>query len=162
MLSGEVRSCSAMNNLCLHIIILNCGCRLNITVSSSATERETPYRRTPQRGMKRKRQVIEEEFQKSAYQSTARSVGDIDIVEDCPEGKFVKLYNKSDKVWMILNMSSLSLFYWCITYKWIFFNCYSLWPATVYLHLTLVLFIFYAFSMINGCMFIWLGIDEIE
>ncbi|XP_037794519.1 lamin Dm0-like isoform X1 [Penaeus monodon] len=71
--------------------------RLNISVSSSATERETPYRRTPQRGMKRKRQVIEEEFQKSAYQSTARSVGDIDIVEDCPEGKFVKLYNKSDK-----------------------------------------------------------------
>lgn len=53
--------------------------------------------------MKRKRQVIEEEFQKSAYQSTARSVGDIDIVEDCPEGKFVKLFNKSDKVGILMD-----------------------------------------------------------
>lgn len=68
--------------------------RLNISVTSSA---ETPARRTPQRGFKRKRQVIEEEFKKSAFQSTARSVGDIDIVEDCPEGKFVKLFNKSEK-----------------------------------------------------------------
>lgn len=90
-------------NLCLSVIILNYVCRLNISVSSSATERETPYRRTPQRGMKRKRQVIEEEFQKSAYQSTARSVGDIDIVEDCPEGKFVKLFNKSDKVGILMD-----------------------------------------------------------
>lgn len=73
--------------------------RLNISITSGATvvgERETPVRRTPLRGLKRKRQVIEE-GSKSAFQSTARSQGDIEIAEDCAEGKFVKLRNKSDK-----------------------------------------------------------------
>jgi len=61
-------------------------------------ERETPIRRTPLRGMKRKRTVVEESSsEKSAFQSTARCLGDIEIAEDCPEGKFVKLHNKSEK-----------------------------------------------------------------
>ena len=49
--------------------------------------------------MKRKRTVVEESSsEKSAFQSTARALGDIEIIEDCPEGKFVKLHNKSEKV----------------------------------------------------------------
>ncbi|XP_045608036.2 lamin Dm0 isoform X2 [Procambarus clarkii] len=73
--------------------------RLNISTSriiASSSGKDTPIRRTPIRSMKRKRTVMEEESRKS-FQSTARSTGDIDIVEDCPEGKFVKLQNKSDK-----------------------------------------------------------------
>merc|ERR1711970_306770 len=70
-----------------------------VTVTTRTTEeRETPIRRTPLRGLKRKRTVVEESSsEKSAFQSTARSLGDIEIAEDCPEGKFVKLHNKSEK-----------------------------------------------------------------
>merc|ERR1711970_1583088 len=69
-----------------------------VTVQRTTEERETPIRRTPLRGLKRKRTVVEESSsEKSAFQSTARSLGDIEISEDCPEGKFVKLHNKSEK-----------------------------------------------------------------
>jgi len=69
-----------------------------VTVTTRTEERETPIRRTPLRGMKRKRTVVEESSsEKSAFQSTARALGDIEIIEDCPEGKFVKLHNKSEK-----------------------------------------------------------------
>merc|ERR1711970_590965 len=69
-----------------------------VTVQRTTEERETPIRRTPLRGLKRKRTVVEESSsEKSAFQSTARSLGDIEIAEDCPEGKFVKLHNKSEK-----------------------------------------------------------------
>lgn len=75
--------------------------RLNISTSrilSTTTERDTPIRRTPLRGMKRKRTVVEEDtVRKSSFQSSARSSGDLELVEDCPEGNFVKLQNKSDK-----------------------------------------------------------------
>lgn len=75
--------------------------RLNIKVglvTAASSGKETPARRTPIRAVKRKRTVMEEDtVRKSAFQSTARSTGDLDIVEDCPEGKFVKIQNKSDK-----------------------------------------------------------------
>ncbi|KAB7506119.1 Lamin Dm0 [Armadillidium nasatum] len=79
--------------------------RLNLTPSSKKTisslisgERETPVRRTPVRGMKRKRgTIVEEDLKKSAFQSTSRATGDIEIIEECVDGKFVRLENKSDK-----------------------------------------------------------------
>ncbi|KAK8721848.1 hypothetical protein OTU49_012604 [Cherax quadricarinatus] len=75
--------------------------RLNISTSrviASSSGRDTPIRRTPIKALKRKRTVLEEDsMRKSAFQSTARSVGDIEIVEDCPDGKYVKLQNKSEK-----------------------------------------------------------------
>ncbi|XP_068209608.1 lamin Dm0-like isoform X2 [Palaemon carinicauda] len=75
--------------------------RLNMSSSRGVVitgERETPIRRTPLRGMKRKRTVVEEDVvTKSSFQSSARSSGDLELVEDCQEGKFVKLQNKSEK-----------------------------------------------------------------
>ncbi|KAK3892515.1 hypothetical protein Pcinc_003640 [Petrolisthes cinctipes] len=75
--------------------------RLNISVTkeSKVGTRETPIRRTPLRAGKRKRGMAraEEEVTRSAFRSTARTTGDLEIEEDCPEGKFVKLRNKSQK-----------------------------------------------------------------
>jgi len=72
--------------------------RITVTTRTEGERGETPIRRTPLRGMKRKRTVVEESSsEKSAFQSTARALGDIEIIEDCPEGKFIKLHNKSDK-----------------------------------------------------------------
>lgn len=70
------------------------------TISSLISgERETPVRRTPVRGLKRKRgTIVEEDLKKSAFQSTSRATGDIEIIEECVDGKFVRLENKSDKV----------------------------------------------------------------
>ncbi|MCL4115318.1 UNVERIFIED_CONTAM: hypothetical protein GTU68_018352 [Idotea baltica] len=79
--------------------------RLNLTPGTKQTissmisgERETPVRRTPVRGgMKRKRTLVEEDMTKAAFQSTSRATADIEIIEECVEGKFVRLENKSDK-----------------------------------------------------------------
>ncbi|KAK4299806.1 hypothetical protein Pmani_027949 [Petrolisthes manimaculis] len=75
--------------------------RLNISVTkeSKSGTRETPIRRTPLRAGKRKRGIAraEEEVTRSAFRSSARATGDLEIEEDCPEGKFVKLRNKSQK-----------------------------------------------------------------
>ncbi|XP_064122828.1 lamin Dm0-like isoform X3 [Macrobrachium nipponense] len=75
--------------------------RLNMSASrviATSSERETPVRRTPIRGLKRKRTVVEEDVvTKSSYQTSARSSGDLELVEDCPEGNFVKVQNKSEK-----------------------------------------------------------------
>ncbi|XP_066947890.1 lamin Dm0-like isoform X1 [Macrobrachium rosenbergii] len=75
--------------------------RLNISTSrvlATSSERETPVRRTPIRGLKRKRTVVEEDVvTKSSFQTSARSSGDLELVEDCPEGNFVKVQNKSEK-----------------------------------------------------------------
>lgn len=81
--------------------------RLNITPSNAATAsglsqsfsrsvRGTPSRRTP--AGKRKRATYDESDEityEFAVDST--STGDIEITEADPEGKFVKLHNKSDK-----------------------------------------------------------------
>lgn len=99
---------------------LLCGeeSRLNITPSASNTAtasslsqslrstRATPMRRTPSRGQstasgafKRKRTVVEEseDRNESEYFVTGSAKGDIQISEIDPEGKFVKLFNKSQK-----------------------------------------------------------------
>lgn len=87
--------------------------RLNITPSNSASAsqisqsfvrsgRATPIsRRTPTRvAAKRKRTVLEESEERnlSDFSVTSSAKGDVEILEADPEGKFVKLYNKSNKV----------------------------------------------------------------
>nr|XP_029731203.1 LOW QUALITY PROTEIN: lamin Dm0-like [Aedes albopictus] len=85
--------------------------RLNITpgsqttifqTSSSSTSagRSGALRRTPQRtAAKRKRTVLEESDERSVsdFSVTSSAKGDIEISEVDPEGKFVKLHNKSAK-----------------------------------------------------------------
>lgn len=81
--------------------------RLNITPSNAATAsglsqsfsrsvRGTPSRRTP--AAKRKRTIYDEaEEIVYDYAVTSSSTGDIEISEADPDGKFVKLHNKSEK-----------------------------------------------------------------
>lgn len=84
--------------------------RLNITPGSQTTifstsstgsmSRSGTVRRTPSRAAaKRKRTVLEESDERSVsdYSVTSSAKGDIEIVEVDPEGKFVKLHNKSSK-----------------------------------------------------------------
>lgn len=91
--------------------------RLNITPTNAATTsqlsqsfvrtasgRATPVgRRTPSRagGMKRKRTLLEESEERnlSEFSVTSSAKGDVEILDADPEGKFVKLHNKSNKVW---------------------------------------------------------------
>lgn len=70
------------------------------TSSSSSAGRSGALRRTPQRaGAKRKRTVLEESDERSVsdYSVTSSAKGDMEISEVDPEGKFVKLHNKSAK-----------------------------------------------------------------
>ena len=57
-------------------------------------------RGTPLRVTKRKRGVFEEETIDSAaeYDTNTITNGEIEISEDDPEGRFIRLHNKSDKV----------------------------------------------------------------
>lgn len=75
--------------------------RLNISPRSLLREQQMQQgiRRTPLRGEKRKRAHFEE-FEDTAfsYETSASASGDIEILEDDPEGKYVKLHNKGDKV----------------------------------------------------------------
>uniref|UniRef100_U5EN31 Putative nuclear envelope protein lamin intermediate filament superfamily n=1 Tax=Corethrella appendiculata TaxID=1370023 RepID=U5EN31_9DIPT len=81
--------------------------RLNITPTSHSTIFQTSgrqstsgVRRTPTRAAaKRKRTVLEESEERNLadYSVTASAKGDIEISESDPEGKFVKLHNKSNK-----------------------------------------------------------------
>ncbi|XP_052860043.1 lamin Dm0-like [Anopheles cruzii] len=83
--------------------------RLNITPGSHTTtfsstgvslSRSGQVRRTPSRAAaKRKRTVLEESDERSMsdYSVTSSAKGDIEIAETDPEGKFVKLHNKSAK-----------------------------------------------------------------
>lgn len=70
------------------------------TSSSSSAGRSSALRRTPQRAAaKRKRTVLEESDERSVsdYSVTSSAKGDVEISEVNPEGKFVKLHNKSAK-----------------------------------------------------------------
>uniref|UniRef100_A0A182N2S1 Lamin n=1 Tax=Anopheles dirus TaxID=7168 RepID=A0A182N2S1_9DIPT len=67
---------------------------------SGSMSRSGMVRRTPSRAAaKRKRTVLEESDERSVsdYSVTASAKGDMEIVEVDPEGKFVKLHNKSTK-----------------------------------------------------------------
>lgn len=80
--------------------------RLNISNTSAnqfsqslRSGRLTPAGRgTPGRGGKRKRTLLEdtEEHSVSDFSVLSTAKGDIEIQESCPEGKFVKLFNKGD------------------------------------------------------------------
>nr|CAD7589359.1 unnamed protein product [Timema genevievae] len=69
-------------------------------IRSSQFQQQTPIRRgTPQRGAKRKRTTLEESasLSESNYRVSSKATGDIEIIEVCSEGKFVKLHNKGNK-----------------------------------------------------------------
>ena len=77
--------------------------RLNISPMQSPgvrVMRSTPIRRTPVRGGKRKRTTLEEseESSMSNYHVTAHAKGEVEISDVCPDGKFIKLHNKGNKV----------------------------------------------------------------
>ncbi|PSN52874.1 Lamin-C [Blattella germanica] len=78
--------------------------RLNISPMQSPgvrSMRATPVRRTPVRGGKRKRTTLEESEESSVstnYDITKHAKGDVEISDVCPDGKFVKLHNKGNKV----------------------------------------------------------------
>uniref|UniRef100_A0A2M4BJ15 Putative nuclear envelope protein n=1 Tax=Anopheles marajoara TaxID=58244 RepID=A0A2M4BJ15_9DIPT len=70
------------------------------SIFSSSSSRSGAVRRTPSRAAaKRKRTVLDESDERSVsdYSVTSSAKGDIEIVESDPEGKFVKLHNKSAK-----------------------------------------------------------------
>lgn len=82
--------------------------RLNISPQGSETStqqrsvRSSSQRRTPIRlggGAKRKRTLLEEsqEASMSDYSVSSSSKGEIEITEADPDGKFVKIFNKSNK-----------------------------------------------------------------
>ncbi|XP_065333393.1 lamin-C-like isoform X1 [Cloeon dipterum] len=75
--------------------------RLNITpVASPNLSRQqarfTPSRATPVRLGKRKRTMMESE-DIDEYDTKASATGDVEFIEACPQGRFVKLRNKGDK-----------------------------------------------------------------
>lgn len=69
----------------------------NISVSGS---RATPSRQTPVRGGKRKRTLLEESEERSTsdYSVSVSARGDVEITEAEPQGRYVKLTNKGNKV----------------------------------------------------------------
>lgn len=79
--------------------------RLNISNQSQSqfsqsfgrSGRTTPAR-APSRAAKRKRAFLDEtdEVSASDFSVLSASKGDVEIQESCPEGKFVKLFNKGD------------------------------------------------------------------
>lgn len=65
-----------------------------------STGRTTPSRHTPLRGGKRKRTLLEESEERSSsdYSVSGSTRGDVEISEADPQGRFVKLTNKGNKV----------------------------------------------------------------
>lgn len=79
--------------------------RLNITPTGTPRDlmlqqtRSTPVRRTPVGSRKRKRTYMShsEETSSSNYTSNASATGDVEIIEQDVEGKYVRLHNKGSK-----------------------------------------------------------------
>ncbi|KAA0185772.1 hypothetical protein HAZT_HAZT004327 [Hyalella azteca] len=75
--------------------------RLNITpgrTTAAVQERISVRGGTPLRGVKRKRTMFsDEETTKAELKSTATATGSVHIVEEDPDGKYIKLHNKGDK-----------------------------------------------------------------
>lgn len=78
--------------------------RLNITPHGSIevqrSSRASSQRRTPVRGgAKRKRTLLEEsqEASMSDYSISSSAKGEVEVLDVCPDGKFVKIHNKSNK-----------------------------------------------------------------
>ncbi|XP_059490217.1 lamin Dm0-like [Neocloeon triangulifer] len=75
--------------------------RLNITPMASPNlsrqqARFTPSRGTPVRGGKRKRTMMESE-ELDEYDTKASATGDVEFIDVCPQGRYVKLRNKGNK-----------------------------------------------------------------
>lgn len=68
--------------------------------TNTSLSRTTPSRHTPLRGGKRKRTLLEESEERSSseYSVTGTARGDVEITEADPQGRFVKLTNKGNKV----------------------------------------------------------------
>lgn len=68
--------------------------------SGSVHSRMTPARRATPLRAARKRTLLEESEERSEqdYSVTSSAKGDLDIIESCPEGSFVKIRNKGKKV----------------------------------------------------------------
>ncbi|XP_066153692.1 lamin Dm0-like [Euwallacea fornicatus] len=69
-------------------------------VSRSSSSRSSAQRHTPSRsGAKRKRTLMEESHESSVsdYSVSGSSKGDVEIIDADPDGKFVKLHNKSNQ-----------------------------------------------------------------
>lgn len=69
-------------------------------VSHSSSTRSSAQRHTPMRaGTKRKRTMMEESHESSVsdYSVSGSSKGEVEIVDADPEGKYVKIHNKSNQ-----------------------------------------------------------------
>ena len=71
--------------------------------STMQGSRSTPSRHTPIRGGKRKRTLLEESEERSSsdYSVSGTARGDVEITEADPQGRYVKLTNKGNKVVII-------------------------------------------------------------
>uniref|UniRef100_T1IJX5 Uncharacterized protein n=1 Tax=Strigamia maritima TaxID=126957 RepID=T1IJX5_STRMM len=85
--------------------------RLHIISPKTVRERSTPIRRAPGfRAAKRKRMLMEsEDMGTSTFVSTATCKGDVELIDQDTDGKFVKLHNKGEKVrncgWQLIRKS---------------------------------------------------------
>ena len=70
--------------------------------SSQSTRSGTPSRRTPTRALKRKRTMLEESstYSLADFITTSSAKGEIEVEEVDSDGKFIRLINKSDKVFL--------------------------------------------------------------
>lgn len=71
-------------------------------MTSASVRSGTPSRRTPTRAVKRKRTMLEESsaYSLSDFKTSSTCKGEVEIAEVDPEGKFVRLLNKGEKVWI--------------------------------------------------------------
>lgn len=68
---------------------------------------------TPLRGVKRKRTMFQdEETSKAELKSSASATGPVHIVEEDPEGKFIKLHNKGEEVSSLRALTGTAPFRW--------------------------------------------------
>lgn len=68
--------------------------------TSQSLRSGTPSRRTPTRALKRKRTMLEESssYSLADFITTSSAKGDMEVAEVDPEGKFIRLLNKGEKV----------------------------------------------------------------
>lgn len=71
-----------------------------VTSSTQGSRSTTPSRRTPSRALKRKRTMLEESssYSLADFITTSSAKGDVEVADVDPEGKFVTLHNKGEKV----------------------------------------------------------------
>jgi lamin B len=72
--------------------------------SSQSTRSGTPSLRTPAQALKRKRTMLEESstYSLADFITTSSAKGEIQVEEVDSDGKFIRLINKSDKVFVFI------------------------------------------------------------